>query len=89
MTTEINDFVYETIRTISREYDIPDAHIKDATLSAYCCPKCRGRGRWRTAVHFDHEKICCDLRVVWCPEDIEAYRERLARELAGSGGDGI
>ena len=89
MTTEIDDFVYATIRTLSREYDIPEAHIKDATLPVTCCPKCRGRGRWRTGVHYDHEKICCDLRVVWCPDAIASYRARLAAALASIGGDGI
>lgn len=71
---------------LKTHFNPPEEHVKDASLSAYRCPKCRNKGRWRTGVHFDHEKICC---TTWCPADIEDYRNCLARELAGCSGDGI
>lgn len=70
-------------------YDIPQAHKDDSSLSAYNCPICRKNGHWRSGVHFEHQKRCGGCNQVWCPYDIEEWRQARAMELENQDGAGI
>lgn len=84
MTNNIRDL-------LDQMYDVPDAHKNNAYLPAGNCPVCSSKGQWRRGIGFEHEKICMahEPHVVWCPSDIEDYRNALAELQKGQGGDGI
>ena len=71
--------------------EIPEAHRLDATRPAGRCPRCEGAGRWRSGLGFEHEKICMrhEPSEVWCPGDIQRYREIVAEQQIGQDGFGI
>lgn len=71
----------QNVLVIRDDYDIPDGHFNDPTLSHLVCPKCHLPGRWRTGVYFDHQKICAKCSIVWCPFEIIAYRNALSKSL--------
>lgn len=69
--------------------EMPQTIPHPPDLSPLRCPKCRNWRPYRRGQAFDHEKLCPDCDVVWCPEDVMTARNELADSLQNQDGGGI
>ena len=79
------------LEEIAKRWEVHENHLRNPSLSAHVCPLCGNKGRWRSGVYFEHQKICMKHSpvVVWCPDSVDEIRELQASLQMGVSGDGI